>query len=80
MRYNRVGAREAGNSIVCDDKTIKIYNNKGSYKNDVPLSQSIPRLKTGKHIVKFDCGFLGESELVNRFIIKTISHPEIIKK
>ncbi len=74
------GSFEAGNSIVCDGKNIKIYNSKGSYKNEIPLSKTIPMLKTGKHIVKFDCGFPGESELVNRFIIKTISHPEIIQK
>ena len=71
---------EAGNSIVCDGKSIKLYNSKGSFKKEIPLSQAIPQLKTGRHIVKFDCGFPEESELVNRFIIKTISNPEIIKK
>jgi hypothetical protein len=71
---------EAGNSIVCDGKTIKLYNSKGSFKKDIQLSQAIPQLKTGKHIIKYDCVFPEESELVNRFIIKTISNPEIIKK
>ena len=70
---------EAGNSIVCDGKTIKLYNSKGSFKKEIPLSQAIPLLKTGKHIVKFDCTFPEESDLVNRFIIKTISNPEIIR-
>jgi hypothetical protein len=71
---------EAGNSIVCDGKSIKLYNNKGSFKMDIPLSQAIPMLKPGKHSIKFDCVFPEESELVNRFIIKTKSNPEIIRK
>jgi hypothetical protein len=74
------GTFEAGTSVVCDGKTLKLYNNKGSFKNDIPLQQSIPNLKTGKHTVKFDCRFSEESELSNRFIIKTKSNPEIIKK
>ena len=71
---------EAGNSIVCDGKTIKLYNNKGSFIQDIPLNQPIPILKTGRHSIKFDCAFPEESELVNRFIIKTKSNPEIIRK
>lgn len=74
------GAYEAGNSIVCDGKTIKLYNNKGSFTNDILLNQAIPQLKTGKHILKFDCEFPKENELSIRYIIKTISSPEIIRK
>lgn len=74
------GTFDAGNSIVCDGKTIKIYNRKGSFIKDIPISQAIPQLKTGKHILKFDCAFPDESELVNNLIIKTISNPEIIRK
>ena len=74
------GTFEAGNSIVCDGKTIKLYNSKGSFIKDIPLNQAIPQLKTGKHIIKFDCVFPEESDLVNRFIIKTMSIPEIIRK
>ena len=73
------GTFEAGTSVVCDGKTLKLYSNKGSFKSDIPLQQSIPDLKTGKHTVKFDCQFSEESELSNRFIIKTKSNPEIIK-
>jgi hypothetical protein len=74
------GAYEAGNSIVCDGKTIKLYNNKGSFTKDISLSQTIPQLKTGGHILKFDCEFPNENELYIRYIIKTISNPEIIRK
>jgi hypothetical protein len=73
------GTFEAGTSVVCDGKTLKLYNNKGSFKSDIPLQQAIPNLKPGKHTVKFDCRFSEESELSNRFIIKTKSNPEIIK-
>jgi hypothetical protein len=74
------GTFEAGTSVVCDGKTLKLYNNKGSFKSDIPLQQAIPNLKPGKHTVKFDCQFSEESELSNRFIIKTKSNPEVIKK
>jgi hypothetical protein len=74
------GDYEAGNSIVCDGKTIKLYNNKGSFKKDIPLDKAIPQLKTGKHILKFDCEFPKENELAVRYILKTISSPEIIRK
>ena len=74
------GTYEAGNSIVCDGKTIKIYNRKGSFIKELPLNQSIPPLKTGRHLLKFDCEFPGESELVNNLVVKTISNPEIIRK
>ena len=74
------GDYEAGNSIVCDGKTIKLYNNKGSFKKDIPLDKAIPQLKTGKHILKFDCEFPKENELAIRYILKTISSPEIIRK
>ncbi len=73
------GTFEAGTSVVCDGKTLKLYSNKGSFKNDIPIQQAIPSLKTGKHTVKFDCRFSEEGELSNRFIIKTKSNPEIIK-
>jgi hypothetical protein len=47
---------------------------------DIPFQQAIPSLKTGKHTIKFDCQFPEETELTNRFIVKTISKPEIIQK
>lgn len=74
------GTFEAGSSVVCDGKTLKLYNSKGNFKNEIPLQQNIPSLKSGKHTVKFDCEFSEDSELTSRFIIKTRSNPEIIKK
>ena len=74
------GEYEAGNSIVCDGTGIKIYNSKGSFMKEIVLKQTIPSLKTGKHIIKFDCQFPEEQELTNRFIVKTISSPENISK
>jgi len=80
FRLELSGEYEAGNSIVCDGTTIKIYDNKGSFKKEITLKQVIPSLKTGKHTIRFDCKFPDENELTNRFIIKTISTPEIIQK
>ncbi|WP_316789391.1 hypothetical protein [Pedobacter frigoris] len=74
------GEYEAGNSVVCDGTSIKMYNKKGGFVKDIVLKQTIPSLKSGKHIVKFDCKFPEEKELTNRLIIKTISSPEIINR
>ncbi len=72
------GEYEAGNTIVCDGTTLKMYNYKGSFQKDIPIQQAIPGLKTGKHMIKFGCEFPEDNELTNRFIIKTKSNPEII--
>lgn len=74
------GEYEAGNSIVCDGSNIKMYNKKGGFVKDIVLKQTIPSLKAGKHMIKFDCQFPEEMELSSRFIIKTMSSPEIIAK
>lgn len=78
FKINLPGEYEAGSTIVCDGTTLKMYNSKGSFKKDIPIQQAIPGLKTGKHTIKFDCEFPEDNELTNRFIIKTISNPEII--
>ncbi|QIL41348.1 hypothetical protein G7074_20025 [Pedobacter sp. HDW13] len=72
------GEFEAGTSIVCNGTTVKVYNSKGGFKKEITLKQPVPALKTGKHTIKFDCGFTDESEIINRFIIKTISNAEVI--
>ncbi len=77
FRLDLPGDYEAGNSIVCDGKAIKIYNNKGGFKKEIELKQAIPALKSGKHTIRFDCEFPDDAELTNRFIVKTMSTPEI---
>ncbi len=72
------GAYKEGNSLVCDGSKIKLYDEKGRYKQDVEFSQSIPVLTAGKHRIKFNCTFPDNSLLKTRFIIKTISQPELI--
>jgi hypothetical protein len=74
------GEFQAGSSVVCDGKTIKLYDSKGSFKKELATKQSIPVLKTGKHSVKFDCQFPSDSELSNRFVIKTMGSYELISK
>ena len=72
------GEYEAGNSMVCDGTTIKIYDKKGGFVKDISIQQVIPGLKPGKHTLKFDCKFPDDKVLTTRFIIKTMSNPEII--
>ncbi|ARS38397.1 hypothetical protein CA265_01305 [Sphingobacteriaceae bacterium GW460-11-11-14-LB5] len=74
------GDYEAGSSLVCDGTSIKLYNKKGAFMKNIALKQTIPVLKAGKHMIKFDCQFTEDQELTNRFIIKTIGNPEIISK
>ncbi|WP_316836897.1 hypothetical protein [Pedobacter nutrimenti] len=74
------GEYEAGNSVVCDGTHIKLYNKKGGFVRDIALKQAIPSLKTGKHVIKFDCEFPEEKELSNRFIVKTLGNAETISK
>jgi len=74
------GDFKAGYSIVCDGKTLKIYNEKGSFKKEIELKQAVPILKSGNHTLKFDCSFQDENELKIRFIVKTMSSPEVIIK
>ncbi|HWW41069.1 hypothetical protein [Pedobacter sp.] len=74
------GEYEVGNSVVCDGTQIKLYNKKGGFVRDIALKQAIPSLKTGKHVLKFDCGFPEEKELSNRFIVKMLGNAETISK
>ena len=78
FRLELPGEYEAGNSVVCDGTTLKIYNRKGEYVKDIALKQTIPSLQLGKHSIKFDCKFPEEVALTNRFIVKTMNNPEII--
>ncbi len=70
------GDYEAGNSIVCDGSSIKVYNKKGSFVKEIVVTKTIPNLSIGKHVIKFDCQFPKEKEITNRFIIKTICKSE----
>ena len=80
LKLELPGEYEAGNSIVCDGVNIKLYNKKGGYVKDIILKQSIPMIKPGNHILKFDCRFQEENKIINRFIVKTKSSAEIISK
>ncbi len=80
LKLELPGEYEAGNSIVCDGVSIKLYNKKGGYVKDIILKQSIPMIKPGNHILKFDCRFQEENKIINRFIVKTKSSAEIISK
>jgi hypothetical protein len=72
------GEFKAGSSLVCDGSKMKLYNEKGSFEHEVTITTDIPKLMSGRHKIKFDCTFSAENELKNRFIVKTISRPEMI--
>ena len=74
------GEYEAGYSIVWDGTNLKMYDKKGGFVKEIALKQTIPSLKPGKHIIKFDCQFPEEITLTNRFVIKTRSSAEVIAK
>lgn len=80
LKLELPGEYEAGNSIVCDGKSLKLYNKKGGFIKEINTKQSIPSLKPGKHVIKYDCQFTADQELHNRFVIKTIRAPETIVK
>ncbi len=73
------GEFNAGFSIVCDGEKIKLYNEKGRFNKEIPMSKPIPELTEGEHTVKFDCAFSDESQLKIRSVFKTIRKPEIIR-
>jgi len=78
FKLELTGEFKAGYSIACDGAKIKLYNEKGSFKNEIETAQSIPRLARGKHTIRFDCDYPAENNIINRFTIKTRSNPEII--
>lgn len=68
----------AGYSIVCDGEKLKVYNEKGNFKRELPLSKAVPTLAAGKNGIKFDCEFPKRDDLKIRFIVKCIRSPELI--
>ncbi len=68
----------AGYSVVCDGEKLKVYNEKGNFNKELPLAKAIPVVPSGKQTIKFDCEFPEGEELKIRFIVKTISAPEMI--
>jgi hypothetical protein len=75
------GTFDAGSSISCDGKTIRLYNNKGKFLKEIEVAQSIPMLNKGNHTLKYDCTFSGgDDNPVTRIVIKTIGKAELIIK
>lgn len=81
FRLEIPGSFEAGSTIVSDGKSVKLYNSKGKYLNDIRISQLFPILKKGTHTLKFDCAFSGEGDKPEcRIVIKTIGEEEKIEQ
>jgi hypothetical protein len=81
--YNKIeipGEFKAGNSVVCNGSKLTLYNEKGAFEKDIVISKEIPLLTAGIHKIKFGCTFSADKDLASRFVIKTISRPEMIIK
>ncbi len=74
------GEFETGYSIVCDGITLKLYDNKGSFKREIPLRQAIPRLENGMHRIRLDGKFPNDADIILRLVIRTMGSPEIIRE
>lgn len=80
-RIEMTGTYEAGSSIACDGKVIRLYNNKGKFLKEIQVAQSIPMLTNGTHTLKYTCTFSGgDDSPVNKIVIKTMEKAEIIIK
>jgi hypothetical protein len=69
-----------GYSIVCDGENLKVYNEKGNFTKELPLSGPVSAIAAGRSALKFDCEFPEGDDLKIRFIVKCVSSPEIIAK
>jgi hypothetical protein len=73
------GEFQAGQSVVCDGKSVRLYNNKGKFIKDLRIEKPLPHLAGGLHTIRFD----GESDpgnsLICRLVIRTMCVPEMIK-
>jgi hypothetical protein len=75
------GSFDAGSSIVCDGRAVKLYNSKGKFLKDIEVLQAIPVLTRGMHSLKYDCNFSVEGHSpVSRIVIRTMGEAEIIHK
>jgi hypothetical protein len=74
------GDLAAGYSIICDGERIKLYNEKGIFNKELPVSKAVPALAKGRNVIKFDCEFPQGDGLKIRFIVKCLSRPEVIAK
>jgi hypothetical protein len=77
-KFEMPGDFAAGYSIVCDGEKLKLYNEKGNFKRELPLSRSVAAVATGTNALKFDCEFPVGDDLKIRFVVKCISRPEAI--
>ncbi len=70
----------AGHSIVCDGEKLKLYNEKGNFEKEFPLSEKVASVAAGKNTLKFDCEFPNNEALKVRLVVKCIGRPELIAR
>lgn len=79
--YHRIempGTYPAGSSIVCDGSSIKVYNAKGRFQQEIVSAKPLPLVSKGSHKLKVDCKFANAETLKLRVVVKTIGKPEMI--
>ena len=79
-RLDLPGDLAAGRSLVCDGQRLKVYNEKGNFDKELPMSKAIPALAAGTNAIKFDCEFPKGDEVKIRFVVKCISSPETMPR
>ena len=79
QRIELTGNFTAGSSLVCDGSSIKVYNAKGKFQQQIALSKDLPKLSNGSHKLKFDCKFADEDGPKLRILVKTMGKPEWVK-
>lgn len=70
----------AGESMVCDGSDLlRVYDEKGKFKNTIKLKSALPEMKPGNHSITFSCDFPGEESPRVDFIVRSMNYPEKIK-
>jgi hypothetical protein len=73
------GEFQAGQSVVCDGKSVRLYNNKGKFIKDLRIEKPLPHLAGGLHSIRFDCESNPGDSLISRLVIRTMCVPEMIQ-
>jgi hypothetical protein len=72
------GELTPGTSVVCDGKSVKLYDQKGKFLLKAEPEPAIPEMSKGKHRINISFVGLSPGSYDNKFVISTISPPEQI--
>jgi len=69
------GQLTPGTSVVCDGKSVKLYDRKGKFLRKAEPVLRLPELNSGRHRIRISFTGLAPGSYDNRWIISTISSP-----